>query len=718
MSDSRLSSLRCTTTSRYCRNGGRATTAMVGLLMLLSAAGATSTSAQPPLAQCVPVIDHVEYTQAVQKGNNPGDPQYEIHSSDPYPTPVVPLVGWKTLTARFYVRLSESCSQQGITQLTNIDIRNSGWVTPWGRPGAIGKSDNGPITVTQGHLDPQWDRHDPDSTLNVTRMLLPWDGEFHFIAELVQADDPFDPPLYWTQYGIPVSAMHTPSIVGVPVMYNGVGLPDDQKRDVSEGVVDPPHWAVWPLPDYRWGGGYRFFPDNYQEYVGTRIETLQRNLYRKLCRWDEAGVDPDAIIGWVNHTERSKGEGSDDLHVAFAPTHASQLNLAHEVGHLYFGEGHVQQHGLDDVGWDVNNIVPIPNHPPRVKPLSLDSLMMPVGGPPFRQYWINRHPHYMTVASNEDAYNKALRCPNQLRGESLPPIEYFHITGYVPLDPQDPGYLDPTYLEMDQLAIVPEVTGNGSLELRDATGFLLYSTAFTVDGDNRHVSEVVPAPPDMYEIQLRVDGQMEDSLVRSPNPPQVAIDSPEVGEVVTPTLSVAWTASDPDGDELHSIVEYSADGGTTWLPIGVNHTGAELDMPASGLACSGNAVVRVSVSDGINTAVSTVGSLTVPGNHSPVVAVIAPNHGDHFKQGAEVVFVGTAYDREDGSIPDEDVSWTVVGNGRMVTGSGWYFSLLSGQPAGPYGPDLPPGDYLATMEAVDSQGAFDSTHVAITIIPR
>jgi len=42
-------------------------------------------------------------------------------------------------------------------------------------------------------------------------------------------------------------------------------------------------------------------------------------------------------------------------------------------------------------------------------------------------------------------------------------------------------------------------------------------------------------------------------------------------------LSIVWIASDPDGDPLRFILEYSADDGTTWQTITTDLTGTGYD---------------------------------------------------------------------------------------------------------------------------------------------
>ena len=129
-------------------------------LLAVSLAG-TLTTAQ---ATCYPVIDHVEFTQEIQTGTNPSDPQFDTRAGIGHEPIDVPIVA-RPLTLRFYIKKSSGCNDDPIE---HVDIVDAGYSLANQAPSHRSGSDNGPIVIDEPFNSPRWDRHDPDSTLNVT----------------------------------------------------------------------------------------------------------------------------------------------------------------------------------------------------------------------------------------------------------------------------------------------------------------------------------------------------------------------------------------------------------------------------------------------------------------------------------------------------------------------------------------------------------------------
>jgi len=107
------------------------------------------------------------------------------------------------------------------------------------------------------------------------------------------------------------------------------------------------------------------------------------------------------------------------------------------------------------------------------------------------------------------------------------------------------------------------------------------------------------------EVQDRAGNVLAVRTV-SEGSPSVSVISPAGGEVWkagTPA-TVSWTAEDPDGDPLTISVLVSADAGKTWIPVAAGLTGSEFTFDTTGLPPAQQAVVKVRVSDGVNTAES------------------------------------------------------------------------------------------------------------------
>jgi hypothetical protein len=107
------------------------------------------------------------------------------------------------------------------------------------------------------------------------------------------------------------------------------------------------------------------------------------------------------------------------------------------------------------------------------------------------------------------------------------------------------------------------------------------------------------------EVQDRAGNVLAVRTV-SEGSPSVSVISPAGGEVwkAGTSATVSWKAEDPDGDSLTISVLVSADAGTTWIPVAAGLTGSEFTFDTTGLPPAQQAVVKVRVSDGVNTAES------------------------------------------------------------------------------------------------------------------
>lgn len=194
-------------------------------------------------------------------------------------------------------------------------------------------------------------------------------------------------------------------------------------------------------------------------------------------------------------------------------------------------------------------------------------------------------------------------------------------------------------------------------------------------------NEPRPPHPAMFGAALPLPSQPIDAIVvsregdvltrrhASANPPEVAIDLPLGGEVVTDELTVSWTASDLDGDELSATLHYSADNGTTWRPLVVGTGETTATLGRHGLSASETARVKVVVSDGLHVAVDISEAFTVP-NAPPEVVVTTPSaDGASVTGGAGLVLTASALDPDDGLLDGDDISWSSSLDGALGSGS-------------------------------------------------
>jgi hypothetical protein len=89
----------------------------------------------------------------------------------------------------------------------------------------------------------------------------------------------------------------------------------------------------------------------------------------------------------------------------------------------------------------------------------------------------------------------------------------------------------------------------------------------------------------------------------SPNAPEIEVLHPNGGEVWErgKTYKIKWEASDKDGDLLTYSLAISKNGAETWLPIDIDITDNEYELNTVALEEGQNYLVRVRVTDGVNT---------------------------------------------------------------------------------------------------------------------
>jgi hypothetical protein len=120
----------------------------------------------------------------------------------------------------------------------------------------------------------------------------------------------------------------------------------------------------------------------------------------------------------------------------------------------------------------------------------------------------------------------------------------------------------------------------------------------------------VPLPPGATRLALMHGADELAAMELSTFAPTLAITEPPTGGEWSGEETIAWSASDGDGDPLQYAVMYSPDGGETWLPLAVDTTDAELSLDTSVLA-GDEVLIKVLASDGLNTTVETTGPVTL-----------------------------------------------------------------------------------------------------------
>ena len=299
--------------------------------------------------------------------------------------------------------------------------------------------------------------------------------------------------------------------------------------------------------------------------------------------------------------------------------------------------------------------------------------------------------------------------PGRSASASATPAHYWLVT----------GHFSPT-LDVRQVAKVsalpetvpPGAQGRYTLELRSAGGALLQSTRF--DPLIEHMSpELSPRPfrvyladaPGAAQIVLRDGASVLFTRAASAHAPVVTVTDPHGGATwpATGFGQIRWTASDADGDLLTYIVEYSRDGGQTWVNIATGLTEPEYDIELETLGgASGQAQIRVRANDGMRAGYGDSGLFTVA-RKPPRAVINNPDAGTIIPAGSPLWLSGGAWDREDAALPGTALAWTDSILGSLGHGA----QLIMRDP--------PFGEHVITLSAVDSDGEVGVTSVRIFV---
>ncbi len=262
----------------------------------------------------------------------------------------------------------------------------------------------------------------------------------------------------------------------------------------------------------------------------------------------------------------------------------------------------------------------------------------------------------------------------------------------------------------DSVADVPPLVDGGyALELRDGAGALLASHAFTPressEGDEQSFGFEVVVP---FEAETRALRVVESATSRVVATHAVSPGRPLLSDVrlvnppdpVTGVVTLAWTASDPDGDPLTFDVFYSHDDGDTWQPIGLAIPGMSVPVESEALP-GGTGRFRVEASDGAQSARAESDVFQVAPK-PPIVLIANPGDGLQLQWNQLVNLVGEVRDPQEQPLPDSSIHWS---NAYRSLGTGPAVSVS----------DLEVGTNLITLSATNAAGLTATTSVTVIV---
>ena len=155
------------------------------------------------------------------------------------------------------------------------------------------------------------------------------------------------------------------------------------------------------------------------------------------------------------------------------------------------------------------------------------------------------------------------------------------------------GFLvSPVYRYQAASAAREPAAGDYVLELLDGEGNVVRSVPFTAgaavaeppaSGAAVAVTEIWAVPvtdaPDYHSYRITRGTSQVATVTRSAGAPTVSITAPVADQALSgDTVQFSWSASDPDGDDLTYLVQYSTDAGASYQTIALDHPSPTLRL--------------------------------------------------------------------------------------------------------------------------------------------
>jgi YVTN family beta-propeller protein len=263
------------------------------------------------------------------------------------------------------------------------------------------------------------------------------------------------------------------------------------------------------------------------------------------------------------------------------------------------------------------------------------------------------------------------------------------------------------------VSVPPSSLGNYTIQLIGAGAATLASYPFAPAsvgesqlagaGPVLSFGQVVPfvAGTQMIQIVDSTTNQAIGQKTVSPNAPLIGSVALQGTVSATGLATIAWSASDADGDPLTFDIFFTRDQGVSLQPVMLAVSGSSAQIDTTHLA-GGQGQFRVRASDGVNTAWADSPPFTLP-NKQPSPYIVQPADGQTLYAGQLLNLEGEATDLQDGVIGDTGLAWSSFGT---PIGSGARISL----------PDLPLGTNAITLTATNSLGLSASVTVHLNVI--
>jgi len=566
-------------------------------------------------------VDHMEVVQVVQHWNN-----------------TIPLIASKSTAVRVFALVSGNNSQplSGVTGILH-GFRND--VELPGSPLApVNKSITVPVQFNRANagdslnflLPKDWtaagpirlvaDVSPPDSVTeqNTANNILPEDVTFTTLSNI-----PY--PIY--MYYLPVCYQPPGADKLCPTA--DIGGADTLIPKIYPIPDDGLQYLAWQVPQKIW-----------REPLVTEADinhmfTSLRKFYLMLDS-QKGGIDQ--LAAWLPPIPNSAFGGLADAtwggqggtnRVTFNARPDTPWVLAHETGHN-LGLRHTTTADGCDAGDDsAGSDWSYPDA--TIEEIGMDPVTMEVKpgtkkdvmsycSPPVSNIWISPF-HYMELVHSQvlKRASAAAHPTSFEEAQKATAAQYLLISGSARAD-GTAGTLDPAYqLSSFTPGESSDPAGNYCLRFTTSTAAssdfcftLAFHSPETFDAlEEESFSFRVALPSRTTRIALRHQDQELASLTVSSQAPSLRILTPSAHAKWDGSNTITWAGSDPKGNPLSYLVQYSADGGTSWLPMEEDLKQPQFTFDTAEIQAGPNTYFRVLATNGVATASATVGPIEI-----------------------------------------------------------------------------------------------------------
>jgi hypothetical protein len=289
------------------------------------------------------------------------------------------------------------------------------------------------------------------------------------------------------------------------------------------------------------------------------------------------------------------------------------------------------------------------------------------------------------------------------------PVNSIYIHGTLELG--GAGSLEPAFLAPG-IPAAPSAVGAYTLQLTGPG--ISVSHSFDIafeDIEGNPLNEVafdaiLPDPGNITSLQLFHGAQLLGAISKAAILPSGVFTAPAGGSL-SGTAAVSWslTPGTVPAAGLLQTLEFSANNGDTWIPVGMNIPGTTTSyaLDTNLLPMTSQGRLRLLISDGLNNVTVDSPDTFSVGNHPPAPDILAPTDLGYIPGGTNILLMGDASDVDEmAALPDNHFVWQM--DGGTTLGIGRRVMVL-----------LPDGQHTLSLIAFDSQGAAETKTVTVFV---